>query len=294
MDCGRISTQEMSQIPTYSIAMAQILVEGGRPAANLDRAVNAIAQAASKGCPLVVLPECLDLGWTHPSAYDSAQPIPGPHVEQLATAARDHRIHVAAGLVERAGDLLYNSAVLLSPTGKILLHHRKINELDIGLKMYSVGNRLGVAQTELGVLGLNICADNFDSSLCIAHVLARMGAQIILSPSAWAVDADHDNIRQPYGDLWRNSYGQITRLYDLTMIGVSHVGWITAGPWQGRKCIGCSLAMGPAGKILAEGPYGDSAEALVCVEVTPQPPIARGTDMADALRERGWKVKNEE
>ena len=201
--------------------MAQILVEGGRPQLNLDRAVNAIAEAADKGCPLIVLPECLDLGWTHPLAYDCAQPIPGAHVERLSAAARNHHIHVAAGLVERAGERLYNSAVLLSPSGQVLLHHRKINELDVGLTMYSVGDRLGVADTELGVLGLNICADNFDTSLCIAHLQARMGAQLILSPSAWAVDADHDNARQPYGDLWRNSYGQLTRLYDLTVIGGS-------------------------------------------------------------------------
>ena len=100
---------------------------------------------------------------------------------------------VAAGLVERAGDRLYNAAVLIAPAGEILLHHRKINELDIALDLYSVGDRLGVVETELGTLGLAICADNFGSSLAIAHVLARMGAQVILSPSAWAVDADHDN-----------------------------------------------------------------------------------------------------
>jgi hypothetical protein len=47
-----------------------------------------------------------------------------------------------------------------------------------------VGDRLGVAETELGTVGLATCADNFGSSLAIGHVLARMGAQVILSPSA--------------------------------------------------------------------------------------------------------------
>src|SRR4051812_17424963 len=109
----------------YRASMAQILVEGGRPEANLGRAVEAIGEAAARGCRLVVLPECLDLGWTDPSARDLARPIPGPHAERLARAARQHRIAVAAGLVERSGDRLYNAAVLLDAEGHLLLHHRK-------------------------------------------------------------------------------------------------------------------------------------------------------------------------
>ena len=51
---------------TVKLAMAQMLVEGGRLGENLRRAAEMIAAAASQGCQIVVLPECLDLGWTHP------------------------------------------------------------------------------------------------------------------------------------------------------------------------------------------------------------------------------------
>ena len=273
---------------SFKLGMAQILVEGGQPNANLARAVERIRQAAVEGCRMVVLPECMDLGWTHPSAMKLAQPIPGPHFDRLAEAARQNRVFVVAGLVERAGDRLYNAAVLIDPRGDLLLVHRKINELDIALDLYAVGDRLGVADTELGTLAVDICADNFPSSLALGHALARMGAQVILSPSAWAVDADHDNRLQPYGALWRGSYSQLTSFYDLTIVGVSSVGWLTAGPWQGRKVIGCSLAMGPGGQVLAEGPYGHDAEALVVVEVEPRPRIGQGTRIAEALERRGY------
>src|SRR5439155_24563112 len=166
---------------------------------------------------------------------------------------------------------LYNAAVLIDPEGGILLHHRKINELDIALDLYSIGDRLGVVETALGTIGLATCDDNFGSALAIGHVLARMGAQMILSPSAWAVEADHDNQREPYGRLWLDSYSELARLYDLTVIGVSNVGRLTAGPWAGRKVIGSSLAMGPGGTVLARGPYGERAEALAVVEVAPRP-----------------------
>jgi len=273
---------------TIRVAMAQMLVEGGRPDANVARAVQCVEQAAARGCHLVVLPECLDAGWTDPSARTLAQPIPGPHTERLARAARQGGVFVAAGLVERAGAALFNSAVLIDPRGEILLVHRKINELDLAHDLYSIGDRLAVAHTPLGTIGLAICADNFPDSLAIGHVLARMGAQILVSPSAWAVEAGHDNAVAPYGELWRRAYGELCRLYDLHVVGVSHVGWLAAGPWKGRKVIGCSLAMGPGGVILAEGPYGHDAEALLTVDLAPRPPIGKGTLIAEALRARGY------
>jgi predicted amidohydrolase len=267
--------------------MGQILVEGGQPGRNLGRAVAAVRVAAELGCRAVVLPECLDLGWTDPSARDLAQAIPGPYFDRLAGAAKLAGIYVVGGLVERAGPRLYNAAVLIGPTGDLLLHHRKVNELDIALELYAVGDRLGVAETELGTVGLAICADNFSDSLAVGHVLARMGAQLILSPSAWAVDADHDNARNPYGQLWLDAYTELARLYDVTVVGVSNVGRLTGGPWKGRKCIGCSLAVGPTG-VLARGPYGDAAEAVTVVEVESRPPVGRGTGVAEALRARGY------
>jgi len=69
---------------SFLLAMAQMLVEGGKPDANLARAERMIANAAAKGAQVVVLPECMNLGWTHPSTRELAQPIPGAHCERLA------------------------------------------------------------------------------------------------------------------------------------------------------------------------------------------------------------------
>ena len=272
----------------YRAGLGQILVEGGKPAENLDRAVAMIERAAGEGCRVVVLPECLDFGWTDPSARAGAQPIPGPHSDRLSAAARASSIWVVAGLVERAEDRLYNASILLDPTGAIVLHHRKINELDIGLELYSVGDRLQVAETELGTVAIPICADNYWTSRAVGHVLCRMGAQVLLSPSAWAVVPDHDEEADPYGDDWIPSYSELATLYDATVIGVSNVGLMSGGPWAGRPCIGKSLAVGPGGEILARGPYGVEADALVVVEVEPRQPEAEGADIAQALHARGY------
>jgi predicted amidohydrolase len=179
--------------------------------------------------------------------------------------------------------------VLIAPDGRILLKHRKINVLDIAQDLYSTGDRLAVARTAWGVIGVNVCADNFPDSLCLGHALARMGAEVLLSPSAWAVPADHDQAAQPYGQLWRTSYTTLTRLYEMPVVGVSNVGRLATGPWQGRKCIGCSLAVGGDGQILAEAPYGEQAECLMVAQIELTPRRVTGTGIAEMLRRKGYQ-----
>ena len=247
--------------------MGQILVAAGQPVENLTRAVQVIEKAAAGGCHVVVLPECLDFGWSDPSAVGRAQTIPGPHSDQLCSAARENGIWVVAGLVEACDGRLYNTALLISPAGDISRKHRKINELALALDLYSLGTSVAVADTELGRVGLAVCADNFPDSPEIGGALGRMGCRLLLSPCSWAVDGDHDNEAQPYGAIWRESYKALTSKFPMTIVAVSTVGWLTGGPWKGRKCIGCSMAVGPGGAMLAEAPYGVDAEALVVVEV---------------------------
>ena len=278
----------MAEETRIKLAMGQMLVEGGQPQRNLARAVEMIAQAGRQDCQLVVLPECLDLGWTHPTARQLATEVPGPTSGMLCRAACDAGLHVVAGLTERAGSRIYNTAVLVDPSGQMLLKHRKINLLDIEQDLYSTGDRLAVADTACGRIGVNICADNFSDSLVLGHSLARMGAQILLSPSAWAVPAEHDAVADPYGALWEDAYHGLACLYEMPIVGVSNVGWITGGSWAGRKCIGCSLAVGARGEILTKGAYGVDAHELIIAEITLLPRTRTGTDLAAVLREKGY------
>ncbi|MGI8907092.1 MAG: carbon-nitrogen hydrolase family protein [Candidatus Sumerlaeaceae bacterium] len=255
------------------IAMGQMLVTGGEVEGNLMRGVAMIADAAAQGCHVVVLPECMDFGWTHSSARNGAQEIPGPISMRLCSAAHAHRIYVVAGLTERSGEHLHNTSILISPTGEILLKHRKIGELPFARQQYDIGEVLAVAQTPLGCVATPICADLLPESIALGHAVGHMGAQLIFSPCAWAVDAGHDNRAEPYGENWRMSYGELARKWNMTVVGVSNVGWITDGEWKGRKCIGCSLAVGEGGRVVAQGPYGDSAEALVTFEIPGTPPF---------------------
>ncbi len=259
-------------LPSFKLALAQMCVEGGRKVENVRRATDRIAQAAATGARVIVLPEAMTLGWTHPSATTEAEAIPdGESCARLRQAAREHKVFVCGGLVERAGSQVFNSAVLIDPRGEVILHHRKLNELEIGHAFYAQGDRLQVAHTPLGTFGVMICADAFTRGQTISRTLGQMGAQIILSPCAWAVPSDHDNAKEPYGRLWRENYGPVAREFGLWIAGVSNVGWLTAGPWQGRQCIGCSLLVGPDGQPVLQGPFGVTAEAILYADIESPP-----------------------
>ena len=253
----------------YRAAMVQMLVEGGSPEQNLERAARRIEEAAGAGARLVVLPEACDLGWTHPSAHRLAQPIPeGTSFRRIADAARANGVYVCAGLVERDGDAVFNTAVLVSPSGELLLRHRKINELEIAWEFYGPGEGIGVCRTEIGVVGLLVCADGFAKEHFVGRALGYLGAEIILAPSSWAVSSRHDQAAEPYGALWRKSFSPVAEEFGSWVIAVSNVGPLTEGPWAGKKCIGCSLAFDPEGKEVVSGSYGEAAEEILYLEPT--------------------------
>ncbi len=257
----------MTAARTLSIGLGQVLVVPGELDANLSRAVAAIGEAATAGCDVVVLPECLDLGWTWPDARSLAGPIPGDATDRLAAAARDAGIHVVAGVTELDGDRLFNSAVFLGPDGALLAKHRKINELDFARAVYAQGGSLQVVPTPLGVVGIDICADNAYPSLALGRALAAMGAEVLLSPCAWAVPPGLRQRRAPLrrrvGDVLRRA-----RAGDgMPVVGVSNVGPVVGGEWDGWRCIGASLVVGRRRRGHRPGAVRRFRGGLVVVEV---------------------------
>ena len=76
----------------FKLALIQMLVRGGAKEENVSRAAELIAEAAGKGAEVALLPEALDLGWTHPSAKTDAEPVPEG---MLAAACGRRRMSMA-------------------------------------------------------------------------------------------------------------------------------------------------------------------------------------------------------
>jgi predicted amidohydrolase len=266
----------------FRLAMVQMYVEPGALEKNLSHASDLIAEAAKNGADVVLLPEVLDLGWTHPSARQLAGSVPGGKAcTAICNSARNNNVYVCCGVVEREGARVFNSALIIDSKGNVLIKHRKLNELDIAHDVYDQGDRLNVCTTPWGTFGLMICADANAKDHVLTRSLCYMGADVILSPSSWAVPPDHDNATDPYGDTWRKAYMPVAREFQVWIASASNVGPVTEGPWKNWNCIGCSLLVGPDGKEKLMGPYGKKAETILYYNIKPVPRPARGTGWSD-------------
>ena len=231
------------------IGLGQVRVTMGDKNANLAELFHFIEEAAAAKCDVVVLPECSLAGWLSSAARSAAEAIPGPLTQKFKEAAKRHQMAIVAGLEEREGGRLYNSAVMLDRDGEILARHRKINELEIGLELYSRGTSLSVFDFEGHTAALSICADSWTP--VVTDALYEMGARVIFSPSAWAVEpgGEATNI------AWiRETYRLRAAGRHLHIISPNGVGPVTEGPWKGRVLQGNSLVTGPHGEPLLIGP----------------------------------------
>jgi predicted amidohydrolase len=250
------------------IASAQILIVGGDQQGNLGRAKEAISTAKSRGADFVVLPECSNFGWTDSSALLGAVEISkDTFIAGIVQCAKAESIYVAVGFVERKGEHLYNSALLIDESGEIQIHHRKINELHFAKELYQTGSEVFSAETRFGTVGLMICADALSETEQVIERLVEKGVDIILSPSAWAVAPEHDNDLNPYGSLWIDAYRNGLKNSKTWIIATSNVGVIAEGVWQSHLCIGNSIASGPNHDELQISPFGKDAIHIEIIEV---------------------------
>ena len=83
------------------IGLGQLLIEGGEPDRNFSRAKDLIIDAKKNNCSLILLPECLDFGWTHPSGINNSKTIPGEFSNILCDEAKKNDIYICAGLTEK-------------------------------------------------------------------------------------------------------------------------------------------------------------------------------------------------
>ncbi|MBI5693089.1 MAG: carbon-nitrogen hydrolase family protein [Verrucomicrobia bacterium] len=139
-----------------------------------------VAEAARQRANFLVLPEVVTFG--SGSTYAGvAEPIPGPSTEFFGALAREHRLYLVVGLVERDGPLIYNVAVLLDPAGGLAGKYRKIclprGEIEGGI---TPGSEYPVFETSFGRVGLMVCYDGFFPE--VARELSNRGAEVIAFP----------------------------------------------------------------------------------------------------------------
>lgn len=163
------------------LAAAHHRPSGKSPAENCTEFAPLIAQAAAQRADLIVLGETVPTANVKANPTDLAESIPGPSTDHFAALAKQHQLHLVFSLYERAAHLVYNTAVLLGPDGKLIGKYRKVS-LPPGeaAKGIAPGQDYPVFDTALGRIGMMICYDGFFPE--VARELTKNGAQIIAWP----------------------------------------------------------------------------------------------------------------
>ena len=258
-----IQSEVDSRFREVRIAMAQILCIDGDREGNFVRIENAIREAGQENAEIVCFPETCLLGWTNKTAHERAKSIPGADSERFSQLARKYKVFLCVGLAEKADDDLFDSVLLISDEGKILLKHRKINILkELMDPPYSSGRDVSTVETRFGKIGLLICADTFD-----APTLEKMSAakpDLMLVPYGWA---NRESAWPVHGKNLEDTVRRAATQIRCPVIGTNLVGGISKGPWAGLVYGGQSVAMTDEGQLIAKAADRDRDVKMVKLKV---------------------------
>jgi aliphatic nitrilase len=165
--------------PVTKVAAAHIAPVFLDKQATTAKAVVWIKEAAKNGAEIVVFPESFMPGfpiwaalWAPLNNHDLFQLfaenslfIDGPEVIAIAKQAKKSQVFVSFGFSEASHasvGCLWNSNLLISDQGEILVHHRKLMPTFFEKLIWAPGDGAGlrVAQTRIGNIGGLICGEN--------------------------------------------------------------------------------------------------------------------------------------
>jgi predicted amidohydrolase len=243
---------------------------------NVKKSLTMIEEASKNGANLIVLPELANSGYVFNSreeAFKLSEEIPGGKTSKAwMDSAKKNNVYIVAGINERDDNLLYNSSVIIGPTGYIGTF-RKVHLWNEENLFFEPGN-LGfpVFKTPIGRIGSNICYDSwFPESFRLA---ALQGADIVCVPTNWV-------------PIPGQVKGERAMAHSLIM-AASHCNSIfiaaadRVGEERGQPFEGQSIITSYTGWPIA-GPASRDKEEIIYAEL----------NLADARRKRNWNEYNQ-
>lgn len=269
--------------------------------ATLDRAVQSVAEAASAGAELVVLPEQFIpgypswiwrlaagkdgalLGQLHEQLLANAVDITRGDLAPLQEAARSHGLTIVCGLNEcehsRGGGTLYNSVVLIGADGALLNRHRKLMPTNPERMVHGLGDAAGLRTvvTPVGRVGTLIC---WESYMPLArYALYAEGVQVYVAPTydsgeGWLATLRHIALE---GRCWVLGSGTLLRGSDIpdglpgrAQVFPDQAEWINDGD---------SVVIDPQGRIVAGPLHRESGILYAQIDCTRVAPARRALDV---------------
>lgn len=245
-----------SLLKVAAIQFEPLLGQGER---NRKKLIELVNKAFAQKAELIVTPEAGNSGYIHitrSEAFQNSEPIPeGPTVSALEDIAKERNGYIVSGILEKEGDLLYNSAVLVGPKGYIGKYRK--NHLWDPDKIFCEPGNLGfpIFQLPFGRLAICICYDAWFPE--VARIYQLQGADLICDPTNWVVVPDVVTAENPVSPYVHMAQAHMNNLF---MICADRIGTERGVTFLGNSCI-----CGPTGFI--KGPASFDKEEILLAEV---------------------------
>ena len=258
------------------IACCQMEPIVGKKSENLNKSIEMIEEAASNGANLIVLPELCNSGYvfeTREEAFELSEEIPsGESCKSWSKICKKLGVHIVAGINERAGDLLYNSSVVLGPNDYVGTF-RKVhlwNEENLFFEPGDLG--FPVFKTPIGRISCHICYDSwFPESYRLA---ALQGADIVCVSTNWVPIPGQDKDREAMANILVMAAAHVNSVFIAAADRI--------GTERGQPFIGQSLITSYTGWPIG-GPASTDEEEIIYAEA----------NLSDARRKRNWTEYNQ-
>lgn len=240
------------------IAVVQFSAEAFRTLQNRRRLAARIEEAADHGAKLVILPELSVSGYVLDKAglAEVAEELDGPTLQSWTALASQRAVLIAGGFCEKSGGKLFNSAMLVGPTG-VLLHYRKLHLFDQERSIFSPGDLgLPVADTMLGKIGLCVCYDL--RFVEVVRLLALQGATLAAVPTAWV--GGFDQAPRDFEGFITQARGALVQA-NLNQIYIACAS--QSGSVMNHTFLGNSVIADPYGKVLSGPLDGVTEQTLI-------------------------------
>ncbi len=257
------------------LALAQ-LSSGEDRDRNLERALQAIDQAAARAAEMIVYPEVVlerffpqhrgsvplggSRGGNHCQAAAAvAEPVPGPTTEKLAAKAKEHGMVVVFNLYEVEGERYFDSSPVIDADGKLLGVTRMIHITDYEgfheQDYYHPGDTgAPVYDTRVGKIGVAICYDRHYPEYMRA--LAVQGAELVVIPQAGCLGEWPDGLFEAEIRTAAFQNGYFAALCNRV------------GAEEKLVFAGESFAVDPDGRLLAQGKKMEDDLVIVDLDLT--------------------------
>jgi len=232
---------------SINIALAQMTLTLGEPEKNYQKVYDWVDKAASQGADIILLPELWASGFDLKNCKSYAAPLHEGDFARMRSLAEEHKITIGGSLIEQDTDAFYNTFVLYDQSGAIINSYRKVHLFRMlnEEQYFKAGDRLVIAETEWGKIGMATCYDLRFPEMFLAYRVK--GVELILVVAEWA---------QRRIAHWQQLL-QARAIENQCFIAAVN----KTGASQGEKLGGCSAVINPMGEYLVEG--GEKEELLL-------------------------------